>query len=112
MGVEEKGHLSGTPPNVKFETCADINSRSLSESELNGGEGLLRMRGVSVVLFRGVSVTLLLVLEQGDMDGVGWMTAMSGRRGLGLLSGQKLKRSSWVRNLYGLGLSSGEGERV
>ena len=79
--------------------CVGINSRSLSESELKGGEGLLRMRGISVVLFRGVSTMLLLVLEQGDMDGVGWVTAMSGRRGLGLLSGQKAKRSSWFRNL-------------
>ena len=72
IGVEEKGHLSGKPPNMKFGPCVNVNSQSLSESELNRGEGLFRIRGISVVLFRGVSTTLLLVLEQEDMDWQIW----------------------------------------
>jgi len=69
IGIEEKGHLS-KPPNMKFGPCVDVNSWFLSESELNRGEGLFRIRGIFVVLFRGVSTTLLL--EQGDMDWQIW----------------------------------------
>jgi len=57
---------------MKFGPCVNVNSRSLSESELNRSEGLFRIRGISVVLFWGVSTTLLLVLEQEDMDWQIW----------------------------------------